>query len=256
MGLLLHYFLSMFNFLKRNHIPEIELLPITTDIHSHILPGIDDGAPDVAAAIELVKGIYALGIRDTVATPHIIGDLYRNTPETIDAALNILKTACLEEKIDITINAAAEYMLDDHFLHLLRTHSPLLTIHKNIILTEQSFASPTDNLHHIAFEIITSGYKPIMAHPERYHFYHQNFDSYSSLKDMGFLLQINLLSLTGYYGKPVAKAAKFILANGLADLVGTDMHHERHLQMLQNPKSLQLFYDVIGNKKFNELDNL
>jgi len=73
---------------------------------------------------------------------------------------------------------------------------------------------------------------------------------------MGFLLQINLLSLTGYYGKPVAKAAKFILANGLADLVGTDMHHERHLQMLQNPKSLQLFYDVIGNKKFNELDNL
>lgn len=246
----------MFDFLKRNKIPEIEIVPVTTDIHSHILPGIDDGAPDIAAAIYLVKGIYALGIRKTVATPHIIGDLYRNTPTTINIALNQLKEACAEDKIDIDITAAAEYMLDDHFLQLLRSGSPLLPIHKNIILTEQSFATPTDNLHHIAFEIIAAGYRPIMAHPERYHFYHQDFDAYTHLRDMGFLLQINLLSLTGYYGKPVAKAAKYLFANGLADLVGTDMHHERHLQALQNAKNLQLFKDILGDKKFNDLDNL
>jgi tyrosine-protein phosphatase YwqE len=247
----------MFDFFKRkNSGPRIEVLPVTTDIHSHILPGIDDGAPDISTALDLVKGIYALGIRKTVATPHIIGDLYRNTPFTINAALRQLKAACTEEKIDITITAAAEYMLDDHFLSLLRDDTPLLSIHKNIILTEQSFVSPTDNLHHIAFEIITKGYRPIMAHPERYHFYHQNLESYSSLKDMGFLLQVNLLSLTGYYGKPVAKAARYLFAKGLVDLVGTDMHHERHLQMLQHPKSLQIFNEIAGDQKFNELENL
>lgn len=245
----------MFDFLKRkNNGPVIDILPVTTDMHSHILPGIDDGSPDIETSLKLVQGIYALGIRKTIATPHIISDLYRNTPATINAALSKLKAACAEAKIDIAINAAAEYMLDDHFIQLLRAPLPLLAIHKNLILTEQSFASATDNLHQIAFEMITSGYRPIMAHPERYHFYHQNYDAYSRLKDMGFLLQLNLLSVTGYYGKPVARAAKYLLANNLIDIVGSDMHHERHLEMLQDSKSLQIFNELLGDKKFNDLD--
>ena len=247
----------MFNFLKRKIIlPLTEVLPIVTDIHSHILPGIDDGAPDIATSLQLVKGICALGIKKTIATPHIISDLYRNTPATINAALAELQSACYAEEIDIEIFAAAEYMIDDHFLTLLRQPSPLLTIHKNYLLTEQSFASETDNLHQIAFETITTGYKPIMAHPERYHFYHQNYDAYKRLKDMGFLLQVNLLSLVGYYGKPAAKAAKYLLNNGLADLVGTDMHHQRHLEVLQDLTSLQIFQECLKDKKFNELNDL
>ena len=246
----------MFDFLKRKKDFLIELLPIVTDLHSHILPGIDDGSPDIETSLQLIKGIHALGIRKSIATPHIISDLYRNTPEIINAALAEVKLACEAENIDIEISAAAEYMLDDYFLHLLRQPEPLLTLHNNYILTEQSFATPTENLHHIAFEIITVGYKPIMAHPERYHFYHQNYDAYRKLKDMGFLLQVNLLSLVGYYGKPVYKAAKYLFENNLADLVGTDMHHERHLEALQNEKSLQIFEDFAGNKGFNDLSIL
>ena len=245
----------MFDFFKsKNNSPVIDILPITTDIHSHILAGIDDGAPDIAASLQLVKGIYALGIRQTVATPHVIGDLYRNTPATINDALQKLQEACVAAGVNISITAAAEYMLDDYFITLLKHSSPLLPVYNNIILTEQSFAAPTENLHEIAFEIITAGYRPIMAHPERYYFYHQNYDAYSRLKDMGFLLQINLLSLSGYYGKPVAKAAKYILANNLADLVGTDMHHERHLEMLQSPKNLQLFHELLSDRNFNKFD--
>ena len=243
----------MFEYFKRkDNTPFLDILPITTDIHSHILPGIDDGAPNIATSLQLVKGIQALGINKTVATPHVIGDLYRNTPATINRALNQLKAACAEDGIDIEITAAAEYMLDDYFMQLLKSSAPLLTIHKNIILTELSFAAPTDNLHKMAFEIVSSGYQPIMAHPERYYFYHQNYDAYDELKDMGFLLQVNLLSLTGYYGKPVAKAAKYLLANDMADLVGTDMHHERHLEMLQDPKNLQVFHQQLGERYFNE----
>ena len=147
-------------------------------------------------------------------------------------------------------------MLDDYFLKLLRTENQLLAIHKNIILTEQSYAMPSGNLNEIAFELMTAGYKPIMAHPERYVFYHGNFDEFSRLRDMGFLLQINFLSLTGYYGKAVTKAAKYIFDNGLADLVGTDMHHERHLSVLQHPGNLRLFNEVLSYRKFNDLSLL
>jgi len=249
----------MFSFFKKKSNPPVDAnwkLPIDTDIHSHILPGIDDGAPDVETSIRLVKGLYDIGIRKTVATPHIISDMYRNTPQTINAALDILKAAVAKEKIDIEITAAAEYMLDDYFLKLLRTEKQLLTIHNNIILVEQSYATPSGNLNEIGFELMTAGYKPIMAHPERYIFYQGRFEEFGHLKDMGFLLQVNFLSLTGYYGKGVAKAARFIFDNGLADLVATDLHHDRHLDMLRHPRNLQMFHEVLGERKFNDFSLL
>jgi protein-tyrosine phosphatase len=230
-------------------------LPFQTDIHSHILPGIDDGSPDIATSIDLVRGIYELGIRKTVATPHVISDIYRNTPETIDVALQSLRRACREAGIDIEINAAAEYMLDDYFLRLLHDNAPLLCIHDNIILTEQSYASASSNLNEIAFSIMTKGYRPIMAHPERYFYYHNDYASFGHLKDMGFFLQVNILSLTGYYGKSVAKAARYIIENGMADFVGTDMHHDRHLGLLQKRENGELFEKYLANKTYNVLEN-
>ncbi len=247
----------MFNFFKKKNTALFlpEYLPFQTDIHSHILPGIDDGAPDIATSLQLVKGIYDLGIRKTVATPHVIADIYRNTPETINAALAELRKACADARINIEINAAAEYMLDDYFLKLLHEDSPLLCIHKNIILTEQSYASSSNNLNEIAFAMMTKGYRPIMAHPERYFYYHNNYGSFGHLKDMGFFLQVNVLSLTGYYGKSVAKAAKYILENNMADFVGTDMHHHRHLGIMQKRENLELFKKSLNKKMFNVLSD-
>lgn len=244
----------MFNFFKKKNTSAEKpfLLPFTTDIHSHILPGIDDGSPDIETSLQLVRGIYNLGIRKSIATPHVIADLYRNTPATINNALQQLIVACKEVNIPIELAAAAEYMLDDYFLKLLRNNEEILTIYKNIVLTEQSFISPTSNLNEMSFELVTAGYLPIMAHPERYHFYHGDYDAYIHLKDMGFLLQVNMLSVTGYYGKPVAKAAKYLFENNLVDLVGTDMHHERHLEMLQHPKSMELFDKYLGGKVWND----
>ena len=248
----------MFNlFKKKNSITDTPgLLPVAIDIHSHILPGIDDGSPDLETSLQLIKSLYALGIRKSIATPHIIGDLYRNTPETINAALEEVRQGCIDAGIDIELSAAAEYMLDDHFMELLRQQSPLLTLHKNIILTEISYTMAPANLEEMAFNIITQGYQPILAHPERYFFYHDNYDAYYHLKELGFHLQVNLLSLTGYYGKGVAKAAKFILKKDLASLVGTDLHHARHLSALQHKENLAVFHEHLGNKKFNDLDDL
>ena len=231
-------------------------LPFQTDIHSHILPGIDDGSPDIETSIILLKGLSALGIKKMIATPHVIADLYRNTPEIIMAALAKLKVACIDENIDIEIEAAAEYMIDDSFIQMLAEGNQLLTIYDNLILTEQSFNSVADNLHEIAFSLLTNGYRPVLAHPERYEYYHNNYKNYGLLKEMGFLLQINVLSLTGYYGKSVAKVTEYLFENNLVDLVGTDLHHFRHLEMLNKKGNLQLIKKYIGNKNFNQLNNI
>ena len=245
-----------FLFGKKKSLSPVTQLPIKVDVHSHILPGIDDGSPNIETSLELIKGLMKLGIERSIATPHVIGDLYRNTPETIGAALQLLQDALAKEQIQFPVSAAAEYMLDDFFLQLLHQKKPLLTLHNKIILTEQSYAAPTGNLHEIAYEIMKAGYKPIMAHPERYAFYHNNFDAYTDLKDMGFILQVNLLSLTGYYGKPVAKAAKHILKQGLADLIATDLHHHRHLAALSSSDHLEAIHLYTQDRYFNELDRI
>jgi len=236
----------MFNFFKKNKrdegsLPMTGVLPVNVDMHSHILPGIDDGSPDVETSLLLVRGLYDLGIRTCIATPHIIGDLYRNTDETIETALATLQQACAAAHLPMQLSAAAEYMLDDYFMELLQRGKPLRTLHKNILLTELPYTSQPVNMQEILFHIITAGYQPILAHPERYFYFHHDFEEYKWLKDLGFTLQVNLLSITGYYGKNVARAARYILDEGLAGLVGTDLHHGRHLSALQAAGNLHLF---------------
>jgi protein-tyrosine phosphatase len=246
----------MFKFFKKKEEPQAvpESLPFTTDIHSHILPGIDDGSPDTATSLQLIQGLYDLGIRKCIATPHIIGDMYRNTPETINEALEKVIAFCADAEINMGISAAAEYMLDDYFMELLQKKEPLLTLYKNILLTEISYTSTPQNLGEITSAIIGEGYIPILAHPERYHYYQQNFDQYYKLKEMGFILQVNLLSITGYYGKRAEKAARFLLEKDLVSFVGTDLHHHQHLAAISDEKNRGIFNAYMSDKAFNNLD--
>ena len=245
--------LSFFN--KKKVIPDYPGFTwLTQDIHSHLLPGIDDGSPDVETSIELLRSLGDAGIKKFICTPHIIGDMYRNTPETIHNALEKLRKAVKNAGMQVELEAAAEYMLDDYFMELLRKKEPLLTLKKNYLLTELSYSAQPDRLEEISFEILTNNYQPLMAHPERYHYFHKNYKAYDHLKELGFLLQVNLLSLTGYYGKSVAKAAKHIIDSGLADFVGTDLHHSNHLSMLTDVRSIELFEKYLGNKRYNEFE--
>jgi tyrosine-protein phosphatase YwqE len=227
---------------------------LAQDIHSHILPGLDDGSPDVETSLQLLQSLSDAGIHKFICTPHVIGDMYRNTPETINQALSKLRNAVQQNGMSMEINAGAEYMLDDHFLELLRKKEPLMKLTKNYILTELSYSTAPEKLEKISFEININNYLPLMAHPERYPYYHKNYDAYYRLKELGFLLQVNLLSLTGYYGKNVAKAAKFILENKLADFVGTDLHHFNHLNVLTDTKSISLFEKYLGDKVYNSFE--
>lgn len=146
-------------------------------------------------------------------------------------------------------------MIDDYFLTLLKSKAPLLTLHKNILLTEISYATPQlilEQLQPALLPKVTGLYWHILKDI----FYHRNFDQYRRLREMGFILQVNLLSLTGYYGSGAKKAARFILEKDLAPLVGTDLHHHYHLGALTDPKNLSAIHRALGNKSFNNLDAL
>ncbi len=242
----------MFSFFKkRNDRVQTDYFPIVTDIHSHILPGIDDGSPDVETSILLIKGLMDLGVKRSVATPHIIGDMYPNNSETISTALHLLKTALKEREIDFEVEAAAEYMLDGYFFELLQEKVPLLTVRDTLVLTEFPYSTMPDYVEKMSFAIITDGYTPILAHPERYGYAHENYKFYNRWAELGFKLQVNLLSLTGYYGKEVAKAGQYILKQGLASYVATDLHHERHLDALKDFKHRNTFKSLLSHQQWN-----
>ena len=243
----------MFSFFtKKKTVEPVHYFPITTDIHSHILPGIDDGSPDLETSMQLIKGLMELGVKKSIATPHIISDLYRNDSTSINAALQKLKDELKKQQINFEVSAAAEYMMDSYFLELINSGEKLLTLKDNIILTEFSYAAVPDNPGKLSFEIQMAGYAPILAHPERYPFYYRNYNMYHHLVELGFMLQLNLLSLTGYYGKEAAKASQYMLKNELVSFVATDLHHERHMMMLSENTSKAEFEKLLSYRSWND----
>lgn len=222
----------MFNIFKKKTIPTTNLSWLHTDIHSHLIPGIDDGVPDAATSVQFIKALMGLGLEQFIMTPHIYDEVHPNTPQTINAAHEVLYKEMQREGLaDVYTHSAAEYMLSEQFSGLL-AQKEMKAFPDKYLLVEMSWLSEPLKLEELIFQIQTHGYKPIMAHPERYVFYFDNPAAYHKLKEMGCLLQLNLLSPTGYYGKGVEKATAYLIKHKLYDLAGTDLHHERHLSKL------------------------
>lgn len=204
-----------------------------TDVHSHILPGIDDGAPDIDTSLELIRGLQALGYRRLVATPHVMADFYPNTYDTIEAALQQVQKAVRKAKLDVRIEAGAEYHIDEQFLQLVEARAPLRTLPGNRVLVELSMVGEPPGWEATLFKLQTLGYKPVLAHPERYLYLRPEIERLESLRERGIELQVNLLSLDGYYGIPIKQFAHQLFKKELVDLVGSDCHHAQHLERLQ-----------------------
>jgi protein-tyrosine phosphatase len=235
----------MFSFLKRREVIHPDLSFIGADMHSHLLPDLDDGLKTLEETIIFIKRLQELGYSKLICTPHIISDIYPNNHETILPKLELVKTALKENNIDIIIEAAAEYMVDMEMEKLVLAGTPLLTFGTNLILIEMSYVGASPNIEQVIFQLRVRGLQPVLAHPERYLFYHNNFENYQRFVDLGCMFQINLLSLLGYYGKPVKTIAEKLLKNKMVDLVGTDMHHERHLEALKELASKKEFYKLM-----------
>ncbi|MDX1768038.1 MAG: CpsB/CapC family capsule biosynthesis tyrosine phosphatase [Arenibacter troitsensis] len=206
------------------------------DIHNHILPGIDDGAKTVEDSINIIKGFADFGVTTFIATPHIIHNYYPNNPKTINDSLLVLKSELSKQNMnDVSIQAAAEHMIDANFESLLEKES-VMPINKGYLLVEMSYLQPSINFKDAIQSISEHSFFPILAHPERYIYLHNNFSNYKKYKKQGILFQMNLLSLSDYYGKDVQKMAVKLINEGLIDFLASDVHHLQQLTMMQNMK--------------------
>lgn len=233
--------LSLFKKQKENVV-----LP-KVDVHSHLLPGIDDGVQSIEQSLQIIKKFSELGYKKLITTPHIMNDFYQNTPEIIANKLQEMKQAIIAARIPIEIEAAAEYYFDEHFIDLVKSKSKLLTFGDNYLLFEIGFVSEPLNLKSIIFELITLGYKPVLAHPERYLYYHQKLDKLQDLIERGVLLQLNTNSITGYYSKDVKKVAEKLVKNQMIHFIGSDCHNERHFEVMK---------EAIDHKTYKNITSL
>jgi len=224
----------MFSFFKKKpEPPDLSHAPrdysfLRTDIHSHLVPGIDDGSPDLETSLYMIRRLKELGYTKLITTPHIHLDFYANTEEIISSQFNRLKAFLAGHIPEMELAFAAEYYLDDSFLSSVLPQGLIHFGKIKYVLVEVSMAGWPRQFSDIIFTIQSQGYMPVLAHPERYLF-EDNIKVYEQWKSKGLLLQMNLLAVSGYYGMGVKTAALRYLDHGLYDFCGTDAHHPRHL---------------------------
>jgi len=239
----------MFDFFKK----EMPLPKI--DIHSHLIPSIDDGAQDMEQSLFLIRELQRLGYEKLVITPHI-SDIFPNTHKIIIDGYEQLKNEIENQKIDIQLEVAAEYYIDDRFFELLEGGEMLSFSKENYLLFEFSYFTPPSDIDNLIYEIQKGGYQPVLAHPERYCYWHEDLRQYELLKEMGILFQINLNSIVGYYPTGVKRTVEQLIINGMVDFLGSDTHHQKHLNRLKEVSKNTLYkkvfkYNIILNNRLS-----
>ena len=228
-----------------------ELIPEDyVDIHSHILFGVDDGAKTISDTEFLLQAMVDLRFSKCITTPHTMTYVWENTNESINNKQGIVSENLPELTSTLKLEAASEYLIDDEFVKLFKT-KPLLTLKDNYVLIEMSYLNPPIQLYDIIFELQVAGYIPVLAHPERYSFFHNSFENYKKLKKAGCYFQINLLSSVGYYGKDVAVTAQKLLELGMIDFAGSDIHHKNHIDAFNGKVLIKDSKALINSMKNN-----
>ncbi|MFM2136365.1 MAG: hypothetical protein RL021_1765 [Bacteroidota bacterium] len=233
--------------------PQSDFSAVVADIHSHLIPGIDDGVSNIEESLAMLRGLKELGYRKIITTPHIMSDYYRNTPEIILSGLEKVRAAAAHDGLGLEIHAAAEYYLDEQFVEMVNRKERLLTLGGNHLLFEISYINPPDNLHHLCFELNVQGYMPVLAHPERYPYWYGKEEVYTKLKDQGVLFQLNTNSLVGYYGPAARACAEHLIDRGMIDFIGSDMHGARHLDALRRVPDERYFRKLVYQGLRNNL---
>ncbi len=235
----------MFNWLKKKGtLPPVAAL--STDIHSHLLAGIDDGVKSLEQSEEIIRYFRQLGYKKLITTPHIISDAYPNTPEIIKEKLSELRQHLQKVNVEVEIEAAAEYYLEDYVFRLIEHDKEVLTFGQKHFLFETNFLTEPLSLKEFIFMANVKGYKPVLAHPERYQYMYHNIEKAGDLIDRGVLLQVNINSIVGHYGKEVQSVAKKLIDRGWVHLLGSDCHHMQHAELIGQAKSLIYFQKALS----------
>ncbi|MBD5234133.1 MAG: hypothetical protein HDS65_08160 [Bacteroidales bacterium] len=221
----------IFNLFKKKPLEPAKLC-FHTDIHCHVVPGVDDGSPDAATSADLIEAMQRFGISTIYASPHVTQNTFENSRETIAPAVAELREELAKRGNGIKFGHSAEYRIDELFMQRLENNE-LMLLPNDYILIENSFLQEPWNLDQLIFDLQVRGLRPILAHPERYAYYFGKKERLVELHNAGLLFQINLLSLAGAYGKAERMAAKYLIDKGLVDFMGTDIHKESHIKAIE-----------------------
>ncbi len=232
----------MFNIFQRKPKKDAKLF-YTTDVHSHILPGVDHGSQSVEESLEMLQAQLDMGISHVMCTSHVTAETFENTPESLTAAYEELKNAIAREGLPINIYVSAEYRIDEYWTQEYEA-GHLLPLPGNHVLLENSFAQELIGIDNMMFDLQVKGYRPILAHPERYRYYNDRRDRYKTLHNASVKFQINILSLAGYFGKGARERALWLIQNNLCDMLGSDMHNMEHAQIIK---------EYIGSRDWRKL---
>ncbi len=230
---------------------ELELDPLDfsvlkTDLHSHFIPGIDDGSPDMETTISLIKEMQALGFKKVITTPHVMSDFYKNSSDIILKGLTDIRSELKVQNINMEIEAAAEYYIDYDFEQKIGKEK-FLTFGDNYILVELSFMEAPKNLFDVIFKLQLEGYKVVLAHPERYAFF--IMDDYEELVNRGVLLQINWLSIIGYYSPQIEQKTKDLISADIVSFIGSDCHNMNHAELYKKCQTKKGWHDLNNSSK-------
>lgn len=218
------------------------------DLHSHLIPEIDDGVKTLEESISIIKGMKELGFEKLITTPHIMSHRFPNTSDIIKKGFEVVQEAIIRQNINIELEYASEYYFDEHFLELIRKKD-ILTFGDNYVLFELPYSPhkntiPPLGLENTIFELQSAGYRPVLAHPERYNYYTTRMDKLLKLKEQALLFQMNVNSFGGFYGKKAKENALKLVSEGVIDFVGSDTH---------NYKYVNCFKKTISDKNFNKI---
>ena len=225
----------------------VDLSSICTDFHSHLIDGIDDGVNSVEESMIILSALSQFGYKKVITTPHIMSDYFKNTPEIIELGYKRILNELQLRKIPIELEFAAEYYLDYAFENLVKQNN-LLTFGDKYVLVELSYLNPPNNLNDISFELICSGYKPILAHPERYLYWANDISKFEELKDRGWLFQLNIMALMGYYSPQTKILAEKMIDLGLYNFIGTDVHNEKQIAVIEDALKLPIVHKLVNSK--------
>ncbi len=215
----------MWLFKKKPHYEFMDI-GLTADVHSHILPGVDDGSPDLEHSIDIISKLKELGVRHFTLTPHVSISMFPNTSPDLRERFARFLAQLPEDLARLSYHLGSEYMIDEAFSDI-EDH---LCYPDGHILIEMSYYERSREIKDAIFNLQMDGLKPILAHPERYVFYQKVFDrkkgvtELNVLRDMGCELQLNVMSLTGAYGERSMGIVKWLLANDMYSYIGTDVH--------------------------------
>ncbi|MVM37183.1 histidinol-phosphatase [Spirosoma sp. HMF3257] len=213
-------------------------------MHSHLLPGVDDGVTSPEETLACLHQLAAWGIQRVITTPHVSQDWYPNTQDALLKGQVMLQALVNEHQIPLTIDVAAEYLLDDLFLNLLRADQLSSFGQQKYVLFETGWAAAPVFLNEIIFHLRAQGYQPLLAHPERYTYYHNDLKPLAELRKAGCLFQLNWGSMTGRYGRRVQAQAHKFLTNTWVDFMGSDIHR---------PTDLNLFDQLVSSADYHLL---